>query len=62
MEESKKKEARKPEYQKYLINLDHVLRLMKKEGGVVMMSNHFRVPIARRRRKELASILLENGY
>jgi two-component system LytT family response regulator len=40
-------------HQSYLINLKHVLRYSKKNGGELVLNKDFLVPIARRKKEEL---------
>ncbi|MCF8247777.1 MAG: LytTR family DNA-binding domain-containing protein [Saprospiraceae bacterium] len=39
-------------HQSYLVNLTHVRKILKDEGGVVAMSNGSQLPLARRRKDE----------
>ena len=44
-------------HQSYLINMQHVRRYMRDDGGYVVMSNDFRIPIAKRRKEEFMALL-----
>lgn len=37
-------------HQSHLINLNHVKKVLKEDGGAVVMTDNFRIPIARRRK------------
>lgn len=41
----------------HLINIDHIHRFVKTEGGAVIMADNSRVPVSRRNREELYKIL-----
>lgn len=44
-------------HQSYLINMQHVQRYLRDDGGYVVMSDGFRIPIAKRRKEEFMTIL-----
>jgi two-component system LytT family response regulator len=43
-------------HKSYLINLAHILRFEKAEGGYVVMSNGDKVPVSSRKREELLTL------
>jgi two-component system LytT family response regulator len=44
-------------HQSYLINLQHVQRYLRDDGGYVVMTDGFRIPIAKRRKEEFMALL-----
>ncbi|HLF65655.1 MAG TPA: LytTR family DNA-binding domain-containing protein [Saprospiraceae bacterium] len=44
-------------HQSYLINMSHVQRYLRDNGGYVVMSDGFRIPIAKRRKEEFMALL-----
>lgn len=44
-------------HQSYLINMQHVQRYLRDDGGYVVMSDGFRIPIAKRRKEEFMALL-----
>jgi len=43
-------------HKSYLINLRHISRFDKKEGGIVILTGNFRVPVASRKREQLMEL------
>ena len=44
-------------HQSYLINLGHIIRFEKSEGGNIILANDHRVPVASRKREQLLEML-----
>lgn len=44
-------------HQTYLINMRHLQRYLRDDGGYVVMSDGFRIPIAKRRKEEFMALL-----
>ncbi len=44
-------------HQSYLINMQHVQRYLRDDGGYVIMSDGFKIPIAKRRKEEFMALL-----
>lgn len=43
-------------HQSYLINLDHIVKYVRKDGGYLLMSNGLKVPVARNRKESLLAL------
>ncbi len=44
-------------HRSFLINLAHIRRFEKREGGVIILTNGFEIPVASRKREEFISLL-----
>jgi two-component system LytT family response regulator len=44
-------------HQSHIVNIDFVVKVLKEDGGYVVLEDGYRVPIARRRKEEFLSIL-----
>ncbi len=44
-------------HNQYLVNINHVIRFEKSEGGVIVVSNEVRIPLARARKHKFLSQL-----
>ena len=43
-------------HKSYLINLSHIKRFEKQEGGYIILSNSAKIPVASRKREELLEL------
>ena len=44
-------------HQSYLIQLSHIQRYLRDDGGYVVMADGFHIPIAKRRKEEFMALL-----
>lgn len=48
-------------HKSYLVNLQHVAKVMKTDGGFIVMNNGTEIPVARGRKDELMQIIEQLG-
>lgn len=46
-------------HRSYLINLSHIKRFEKREGGQIILTNNYQIPVATRKREEMLNLLNE---
>jgi len=44
----------------FLVNIDHISEFIKEDGGILVLSDNSKIPVSRRRKKEVIRILLNN--
>ena len=44
-------------HQSHLVNLDHIRKFEKTEGGIVILSDHSKVPVSLRKKEELMKVI-----
>lgn len=48
-------------HQSHLVNLNHIQKYRKRDGGILITSDGARIPVARARKEELLARLMERG-